>query len=64
MRRAALILLPYSWLFAFFLIPFLIVLKISVSDPALAIPPYTPTIKDGISALIAQLDFENFTRCV
>ena len=40
--------------------PFLIVFKISLSDTALAIPPYTPTIKDGLSALFAQLDFENF----
>ena len=65
MRRAALILLPYSWLFAFFLIPFLIVLKISVSDPALAIPPYTPLLDlsegwAGIKAFFAQLDFDNF----
>ncbi|WP_298497655.1 ABC transporter permease subunit [uncultured Maritimibacter sp.] len=65
MRRAALILLPYSWLFAFFLIPFLIVLKISVSDPALAIPPYTPLLDlsegwAGVKAFFAGLDFDNF----
>lgn len=61
MRRFALIAVPYLWLLALFLVPFLIVFKISLSDTALAIPPYTPTIKDGISALIAELDFENFT---
>ncbi|MBV7410581.1 ABC transporter permease subunit [Maritimibacter sp. DP1N21-5] len=65
MRRAALILLPYSWLLALFLIPFLIVLKISVSDTALAIPPYTPTLDlsegwAGLKAFFAQLDFDNF----
>ena len=60
MRRAALIAVPYLWLLVLFLAPFLIVLKISLSDAALAIPPYTPTLKDGIGALISELDFENF----
>jgi putrescine transport system permease protein len=60
MRKFALIAVPYSWLLALFLVPFLIVFKISLSDIALAIPPYTPTIKDGFSALIKGLDFENF----
>jgi len=60
MRRFSLIAVPYAWLLALFLIPFLIVFKISLSDTALAIPPYTPTLKDGFAALIAGLDFENF----
>ncbi|MEW9918070.1 ABC transporter permease subunit [Marimonas sp. MJW-29] len=60
MRRAALIAVPYAWLLVLFLAPFLIVLKISLSDAALAIPPYTPTLRDGLSAMLAELDFENF----
>ncbi|WP_432817320.1 ABC transporter permease subunit [Sulfitobacter sp. JB4-11] len=60
MRRAALIAVPYAWLLVLFLVPFLIVFKISLSDAALAIPPYTPTLKDGLAALLAELDFENF----
>ena len=65
MRRLALIFVPYFWLFCLFLVPFLIVLKISLSDIALAIPPYTPTLElsegwSGIRNLITQLDFENF----
>lgn len=60
MRRFALIAVPYIWLLALFLVPFLIVFKISLSDTALAIPPYTPTLKDGLGALIQGLDFENF----
>nr|WP_224769815.1 ABC transporter permease subunit [Pseudosulfitobacter pseudonitzschiae] len=48
------------WLLALFLVPFAIVFKVSLSDTALAIPPYTPTLKDGFSALISGLDFENF----
>lgn len=60
MRRAILIAVPYAWLLALFLIPFAVVFKISLSDIALAIPPYTPTAKDGIWNMLSQLDFENF----
>ncbi|MCZ7674824.1 MAG: ABC transporter permease subunit [Roseovarius sp.] len=65
MRRALLILVPYLWLLALFLIPFLIVFKISLSDGALAIPPYTPTLDlsagwEGIREFLTDLDFENF----
>jgi len=65
MRRAALIALPYMWLLALFFVPFLIVLKISLSDTALAIPPYTPTLDlsrgwEGFTEWWAALDFENF----
>ena len=60
MRRFVLIAVPYAWLLALFLIPFFIVLKISLSDLALAIPPYTPTLKDGFGTMIKAFDFENF----
>lgn len=60
MRRFTLIAVPYLWLLALFLIPFVIVFKISLSDIALSIPPYTPTLKDGLRDMVAGLDFENF----
>ncbi|MEY8842256.1 ABC transporter permease subunit [Cribrihabitans sp. XS_ASV171] len=60
MRRFVLIAVPYAWLLALFLVPFVIVLKISLSDVALAIPPYTPTLRDGLAEFWAGLDFENF----
>jgi putrescine transport system permease protein len=34
--------MPFSWLLLFFLIPFVIVLKISFSDSVIAMPPYQP----------------------
>jgi ABC-type spermidine/putrescine transport system permease subunit I len=37
--------LPYLWLLLFFVVPFLIVLKISFSDIDLAIPPYKPLLE-------------------
>ena len=36
---------PYLWLAAFFLVPFIIVLKVSFSEVAIAIPPYTPAFE-------------------
>ena len=66
MRRFTLIAVPYVWLLVLFLVPFVIVFKISLSDAALAIPPYAPTLDfssgwAGIRAFFAGLDFENFT---
>ena len=65
MRRLILIAVPYLWLLALFLVPFLIVLKISLSDIALSIPPYTPQLDlsegwAGIRAFLSGLDLENF----
>jgi putrescine transport system permease protein len=60
MRRALLIGTPYLWLLALFLIPFLVVFKISLSDAVIAVPPYAPNLKDGFWAMLSGLDFENF----
>ena len=64
-RRLFLISVPYLWLLALFLVPFLIVMKISLSDLAIAIPPYTPTLSlgdgwQGIKDFWAALDMENY----
>ena len=57
--------LPFLWLAVFFLLPFLIVLKISLSDPATAQPPYRPLLDvwqglEGWRAFLSGLDLENF----
>jgi putrescine transport system permease protein len=57
--------IPFIWLAVFFLLPFLIVLKISLSDDAVAQPPYAPVfgLGEGIRGLIEkirQLDLENY----
>jgi putrescine transport system permease protein len=39
-RRA--LVMPYAWLVLFFLVPFVIILKISLADPLVALPPFTP----------------------
>jgi len=38
-------LLPFLWLALFFLAPFAIVLRISLAEPVLASPPYTPLLE-------------------
>lgn len=67
--RKLLIGLPYVWLLVLFLAPFLIVFKISLSEPAISIPPYSPKLDltDGFGALWAQFKqfgLENYTFLV
>jgi putrescine transport system permease protein len=60
--RWLVVIIPYLWMALFFLTPFLIIVKISLSDTAIAMPPYTPVL-EGFSAIgdfISQLDFENY----
>ncbi|TWH00607.1 putrescine transport system permease protein [Mesorhizobium sp. J18] len=57
---------PYLWLLIFFLVPFIIVFKISLSTTAIAMPPYTPTfgLEGGISGLVEglkELSADNYT---
>ncbi|MEQ8480889.1 MAG: ABC transporter permease subunit [Hoeflea sp.] len=59
------ILVPYVWLLFFFLLPFILVLKIALSDLEYGQPPYTPqfSLSDGWSTFwdrLSQLDLENF----
>src|SRR6202790_1570674 len=56
---------PYVWMVLFFLVPFGFVLKISLSQTAIAQPPYTPVfdLTEGVSAIKAafgELSFDNF----
>jgi putrescine transport system permease protein len=59
------VLAPYLWLIAFFLVPFLIVLKISLSQTTIAQPPYVPVLDlaagwQGIKNFVAGLSLENY----
>ncbi|PKM28878.1 MAG: putrescine ABC transporter permease PotH [Gammaproteobacteria bacterium HGW-Gammaproteobacteria-11] len=51
---------PYLWLFLFFLLPFAIVLKISLSEAAIAIPPYKPLFDYVGQQLNIALNFGNY----
>ena len=61
--RRLVIYLPYAWLLVFFLAPFLIVFKISLSDPVLAQPPFSPLFdwtNSGMEVLQATWDNYRF----
>ncbi|THF50881.1 ABC transporter permease subunit [Allorhizobium terrae] len=60
--RWLIVIIPYLWMVVLFLAPFFIIVKISLSDTAIAMPPYTPVF-EGFSKLwdfLSQLDLENF----
>jgi putrescine transport system permease protein len=67
LSRKFLVVLPYTWLLAFFLVPFLIVLKISFSQSAIALPPYTPVLHleagwRSVEQFLAGLSLDNYQR--
>jgi putrescine transport system permease protein len=63
--RRAVIAAPYLWLLIFFLIPFAITLKISLSESVVGQPPYSPLFQwldDGL--LRIDLHLGNFQRLI
>ncbi len=57
--------LPFIWLTIFFLTPFAIVFKMSLSQPATAQPPYVPVLDwsaglAGLQDAFSQFNFDNF----
>ena len=53
--------IPYLWLIIFFLVPFFIVFKISLSETAIQMPPYNPVF-DGTDTAdkLKSLSFSNY----
>jgi putrescine transport system permease protein len=63
------VLTPYAWLLVLFLVPFLIVLKISLSETAIAQPPYMPVLDlaaglVGVKDFFAGLSLDNYANLV
>jgi putrescine transport system permease protein len=60
--RIAVIAVPLLWLSLFFLIPFLVVFKISFAETAIAVPPYSPLFDWNVDESIAtvKIFFQNF----
>ena len=59
--RTLVISLPYLWLLLFFLAPFVIVLKISLSEALLAQPPYAPLFEwNEEGSLTVRANVQNF----
>ena len=60
---------PYVWMVLFFLVPFAFVLKISLSQTAIAQPPYDPVFDvtagwDALKTALAALSIDNFRLLV
>lgn len=60
---------PYFWLLIFFLIPFIIVFKISLSEVAMSIPPYAPAFDlsagwQGLKDSFGQFSWDNYVWLV
>ncbi len=51
---------PYLWLCLFFAVPFLIVLKISFAESAIAIPPFTSLLERVDDTLSIRLNLANY----
>lgn len=60
--RKLVIALPYLWLTLLFMLPFLIVFKISLADLALAVPPYTELLSWADGKLNIALNFANYLQ--
>ena len=58
--RGLVIAVPTLWLLVFFLIPFLVVLKISVAEPLIARPPYSPLFVDGPDGWSIKATLSNY----
>ena len=59
--RYFIVAIPYIWLLLFFLAPFVIVFKISLADPIIAQPPFTPLLNEGENGqLTIYTTFDNF----
>ena len=63
--RLFVIAIPYLWLLILFLVPFFIVMKISLSQDVIASPPYTPLLDmskgwSGFLDFLSQLSFANY----
>ncbi|MBU2864585.1 ABC transporter permease subunit [Reinekea forsetii] len=59
--RHYIISVPFIWLLVFFLLPFIFVAKIAVSEAELAIPPYTPMFHWLEGVLSIRISFSNFS---
>ncbi len=56
--RGLVLAVPYFWLLFFFLVPFVIVLKIALSETTIAIPPYTPMFEWDPDTLQLSIDIK------
>src|SRR5215831_13489258 len=62
--RVVLIAVPFVWLALFFLVPLLIVVKISLGESVIGVPPYTPLFASDTDGLKLNATWANFALIV
>jgi putrescine transport system permease protein len=59
-NRRVLFGIPFVWLMLFFLLPFALILKISLTSSVMAIPPYEPVFRFAENTLSMVVNFGNY----
>src|SRR5690554_1716828 len=59
-HRRVLFGIPFAWLLLFFLLPFALILKISLTSAVMAIPPYEPVFRLAENTLSGVVNFGNY----
>jgi putrescine transport system permease protein len=59
-NRRVLFGIPFVWLMLFFLLPFALILKISLTSSVMAIPPYEPVFRFAENTLSVVVNFGNY----
>lgn len=59
-HRRVLFGIPFAWLLLFFLLPFALILKISLTSAVMAIPPYEPVFRLAENTLSVVVNFGNY----
>ncbi len=60
MGRLLVIMPPYAWILVFFLLPFLIVFAISLTEPQIGIPPFTDLVQHSSQGTTFDLRYVNY----
>ena len=58
--RRFVIAVPYGWLLVFFVLPFLILLRISVTDMGNGVDPFAPLVEAVSGSWKVMLRYENY----
>lgn len=54
--------LPWAWVLLFFVLPFVLILNVSLSTPEMAVPPYLPPLRSGPEGLAWLPDLTSYRR--
>lgn len=62
LARWLVILPPYAWLLLFFLLPFFIVVAVSLTEPRIGIPPFTELMQSGSGGPVLDVRIANYRQ--